>query len=126
MRIAVSLICALCLNLTAWCQHDTGHWKTLAEGMSKALISNFWGASFADHPNRFYFNYLSQQADLKHEQYWPQAHAMDVMVPICALATSVIATSTRFGGKELPTTTSLRASMTTTIGGTPTLTIWNG
>lgn len=80
MRIAVSLICALCLNLTAWCQHDTGHWKTLAEGMSKALISNFWGASFADHPDRFYFNYLSQQADLKHEQYWPQAHAMDVMV----------------------------------------------
>ena len=79
MKRFTTLLFAAAICASAWCQ-NTRDWHSLAEGMSQALISNFWGASFADHPQRYYFNYLSQQADLKHEHYWPQAHAIDVIV----------------------------------------------
>ena len=48
--------------------------------MVQALIKNFWGPSFEGHPNRYYFNYKSHLADLTTDHYWPQAHAMDVIV----------------------------------------------
>ena len=44
-----------------------------------ALISNFWGASFPESPDQFYFYPSSQQANKKNEWWW-QAHAMDVIV----------------------------------------------
>jgi predicted alpha-1,6-mannanase (GH76 family) len=48
--------------------------------MVAALIKNFWGASFKEHPDRYFFNKMSQQADMATNDYWPQAHAMDVIV----------------------------------------------
>ncbi len=80
MRIVTTLLIALVMSLTASAQKDAAYWNKMANGMSQALIKNFWGASFKEHPKRYYFNYLSQQKDLTNEHYWPQAHAMDVMV----------------------------------------------
>ena len=53
-----------------------------ADGMAQALVTNFWGASFTDHPRRYFFNKMSQQADLGTEDYWPQAHAIDVVTDV--------------------------------------------
>lgn len=61
-------------------QRDGKYWYSVAEKMSDALIEHFWGASFEGQPSRFYFNYLSDQADMTTVHYWPEAHAMDVMV----------------------------------------------
>ena len=58
----------------------TPEWNKMADGMVQALIKNFWGPSFEGHPNRYYFNYKSHLADLTTDHYWPQAHAMDVIV----------------------------------------------
>ena len=58
----------------------TPDWNKMADGMVQALIKNFWGPSFEGHPNRYYFNYKSHLADLTTDHYWPQAHAMDVIV----------------------------------------------
>ena len=35
-----------------------------ADDMAQALIDNFWGASFKERPDRYFFNKMSQQADL--------------------------------------------------------------
>ena len=51
-----------------------------ADGLVGALIQNFWGASFKETPDRYYFNKKSDQADLGTGDYWPQAHAMDVVI----------------------------------------------
>ncbi len=59
---------------------DAAYWNKMAEGMSQALIKQFWGASFKDYPDRYYFNYGSNLSDLTTAHYWPQAHAMDVVV----------------------------------------------
>ena len=56
------------------------YWQNMAEGMSQALIKHFWGASFKDYPDRYYFNYESDLHNLTTAHYWPQAHAMDVVV----------------------------------------------
>lgn len=48
--------------------------------MSQALIRNFWGANFKGYANRYYFNYGSRLSNLTTNHYWPQAHAMDVIV----------------------------------------------
>ena len=56
------------------------YWKKTADGMSKALIEHFWGANFKGHENRYYFNYGSDLSNMTTNHYWPQAHAMDVMV----------------------------------------------
>ena len=50
-----------------------------ADRLDKALIDNFWGASFKGTPNRFFFNKMSQQANMSTDDYWPQAHAADVL-----------------------------------------------
>lgn len=61
-------------------QKDAAYWNKMAEGMSQSLIKNFWGASFEGFKDRYYFNYASQLSDISTEHYWPQAHAMDVIV----------------------------------------------
>lgn len=50
-----------------------------ADGMAEALITNFWGASFKENPDRYFFNKMSRQADMGTGDYWPQAHAIDVI-----------------------------------------------
>ncbi len=50
-----------------------------ADDMAQALIDNFWGASFEGRSDRYFFNKMSQQADLGTSDYWPQAHAIDVI-----------------------------------------------
>ena len=50
-----------------------------ADDMAQALIENFWGASFEERSDRYFFNKMSQQADLGTGDYWPQAHAIDVI-----------------------------------------------
>ena len=53
-----------------------------ADGMDQALIKNFWGASFAEHPDRYFFNKMTQQVDLGTGDFWPQAHAIDVVTDV--------------------------------------------
>lgn len=55
-------------------------WKSVANATCDALITHFWGASFPGQSTRFYFNYASNQSDMSTNHYWPQAHAMDVLV----------------------------------------------
>ncbi len=59
---------------------DPAFWNKMAEGMSRALITHFWGANFAGYPDRYYFNYGSDLSNMTTNHYWPQAHAMDVVV----------------------------------------------
>jgi predicted alpha-1,6-mannanase (GH76 family) len=59
---------------------NNAYWKKIAEGMSRALIAQFWGANFKEYPDRFYFNYGSNLSNMTTTHYWPQAHAMDVVV----------------------------------------------
>lgn len=56
------------------------YWHDMAEGMSQALMRHFWGANFEGYPDRYYFNYESNLANMTTNHYWPQAHAMDVIV----------------------------------------------
>lgn len=56
------------------------YWQTMANGMSRALVDRFWGANFEGYPERYYFNYGSDLSNMTTNHYWPQAHAMDVMV----------------------------------------------
>lgn len=58
----------------------TAYWNEVANGMSQALIKHFWGANFEGYPGRYYFNYESDLANMTTNHYWPQAHAMDVIV----------------------------------------------
>lgn len=48
--------------------------------MTNALIKRFWGAEFPGYKKRYYFNYGSDMSNMTTEHYWPQAHAMDVIV----------------------------------------------
>ncbi len=59
---------------------DLAYWENLAEGMSRALVRHFWGANFEGHEDRYYFNYGSDMSNMTTNHYWPQAHAMDVVV----------------------------------------------
>jgi len=61
-------------------QKDLAYWQNMAEGMSRALITHFWGANFEGYPDRYYFNYGSDLSNMTTNHYWPQAHAMDVIV----------------------------------------------
>lgn len=56
------------------------YWHKMAEGMSQALVKHFWGANFKGFEKRYYFNYGSNLSNLTTNHYWPQAHAMDVIV----------------------------------------------
>ncbi|MBQ9446957.1 MAG: AGE family epimerase/isomerase [Victivallales bacterium] len=73
-------IACLLFGIHANAQETTHDWNKLADGMTGALVKNFWGASFKEHPDRYFFNKMSQQADMATNDYWPQAHAMDVIV----------------------------------------------
>lgn len=56
------------------------YWNEMADGMVQALIKHFWGANFDGHADRYYFNYESDLSNMTTNHYWPQAHAMDVVV----------------------------------------------
>ena len=56
------------------------NWQQMADGMTNALIKRFWGAEFPGYKKRYYFNYGSDMSNMTTEHYWPQAHAMDVIV----------------------------------------------
>ncbi|MBR5481719.1 MAG: AGE family epimerase/isomerase [Bacteroidaceae bacterium] len=61
--------------------HNSQHnWQQMADGMTNALIKRFWGAEFPGYKKRYYFNYGSDLSNMTTEHYWPQAHAMDVIV----------------------------------------------
>jgi len=59
---------------------DQAVWQQIADGMDHALIDHFWGAKFTGYPERYYFNYGSDLTNMTTNHYWPQAHAMDVVV----------------------------------------------
>ena len=50
-----------------------------ADRLDQALVNNFWGASFKGQSDRYFFNKMSRQADMETGDYWPQAHAIDVI-----------------------------------------------
>ncbi len=74
------LCAALFVSLTMEAQKDAKYWNDMADGMSKALVERFWGANFEGYEDRYYFNYGSDLSDMNTGHYWPQAHAMDVLV----------------------------------------------
>lgn len=80
MKGIITLLFAIALWLPASAQKDAAYWNKMADGMSQALITNFWGANFEGYPTRYYFNYGSNLSNMTTNHYWPQAHAMDVMV----------------------------------------------
>lgn len=49
-------------------------WQQVAEDATQALITHFWN----NHEG--YFNSMPDKADTENNQYWPQAHAMDVVI----------------------------------------------
>lgn len=61
-------------------EKEVHNWQEMADGMSQALIKHFWGANFKGYPQRYYFNYGSDLSNMTTNHYWPQAHAMDVIV----------------------------------------------
>lgn len=82
MKKTITLSLLFCLALTAFAQEtkDKAYWSRMADGMVQALIKNFWGANFKGYGDRYYFNYGSNLSDMSTHHYWPQAHAMDVLV----------------------------------------------
>ncbi len=80
MKKILSITLALCIALPILAQKDAAYWNRMADGMSRALIERFWGANFKGYPDRYYFNYGSDLSNMTTNHYWPQAHAMDVMV----------------------------------------------
>lgn len=79
-RLAI-IILAICMALPNLAQKkDVSFWNWMADGMSQALIRDFWGANFEGYEKRYYFNYGSRLSDMSTSHYWPQAHAMDVLV----------------------------------------------
>lgn len=59
---------------------DQDYWHRMADGMVQSLIKRFWGAEFPGYEKRYYFNYGSNMSNMGTDHYWPQAHAMDVIV----------------------------------------------
>ena len=80
MRLFATLLLAVGMCLPSFAQKDAAYWNKMADGMSQALIKNFWGANFDGYPDRYYFNYGSNLSNMTTNHYWPQAHAMDVLV----------------------------------------------
>lgn len=52
---------------------DSYNWGSIADSSSKALINNYW------NPEEKYFNYGNNGSKTEFH-YWPQAHALDVML----------------------------------------------
>lgn len=61
-------------------KRNARYWRKMADGMAQSLIDKFWGASFEGYSDRYYFNYGSNLSDMTTQHYWPQAHAMDVII----------------------------------------------
>jgi hypothetical protein len=55
-------------------QPEQTNWKQVAEQATQALVTHFWNG------REGYFNSLPDVADTQQNQYWPQAHAMDVVI----------------------------------------------
>ena len=72
--------CSIQISLASNEPKDLKYWQQMAEGMSQALIKHFWGAGFEGYEDRYYFNYGSDLSNMTTNHYWPQAHAMDVIV----------------------------------------------
>jgi len=79
-RIAAIVLLALLICPSYAIGRGSLYWHSVAEKMSTALIDHFWGASFDGQSSRYYFNYLSDEADMTTVHYWPEAHAMDVII----------------------------------------------
>ena len=79
-RLCLSIMATVCVATASagdiLSAKESARW---ADGLVDALIQNFWGASFKETPDRYYFNKKSDQADLGTGDYWPQAHAIDVI-----------------------------------------------
>jgi len=56
------------------------YWDVTAKLTCQALIDHYWGASFPGQERRYYFNYASDQSNMTNGQWWPQGHAMDVII----------------------------------------------
>ena len=80
MKRFTTLLFVLTLCISAFAQKDAAYWNRMADGMAQSLIKNFWGANFEGYPDRYYFNYGSNLSNMTTNHYWPQAHAMDVLV----------------------------------------------
>lgn len=80
MRLFITLLLIIGFNFPSFSQKDLSYWQKMANGMSQALIDDFWGANFKGYPERYYFNYGSNLSNMTTNHYWPQAHAMDVLV----------------------------------------------
>lgn len=80
MKKMMLTLVAIALSCTLHAQKRADYWNTMADGMAQALIEQFWGANFEGFPDRYYFNYGSNQSNMDTDHYWPQAHAMDVLV----------------------------------------------
>ena len=79
MRLSIVFLLLACLAVSSPAQ-DKGYWNKMADGMSQVLVRHFWGANFEGYPDRYYFNYGSDLSNMTTNHYWPQAHAMDVLV----------------------------------------------
>lgn len=79
MRLSIVFLLLACLAVSSPAQ-DKGYWNKMADGMSQALVRYFWGANFEGYTDRYYFNYGSDLSNMTTNHYWPQAHAMDVLV----------------------------------------------
>lgn len=55
-------------------QPEQTNWKQVAEQATQALVTHFWNG------REGYFNSMPDVADTQQNQYWPQAHAMDVVI----------------------------------------------
>ncbi|MDO4181676.1 MAG: glycoside hydrolase family 76 protein [Bacteroidales bacterium] len=80
MKTFFSFLLVVCMAVPSLAQKDAAYWNKMANGMSQALIKNFWGANFEGYADRYYFNYGSNLSNMTTNHYWPQAHAMDVLV----------------------------------------------
>ncbi len=84
MRNLFVMAFSLCFTLQLFAgtgeKKPLAYWQKMADGMSQALITHFWGANFEGHEKRYYFNYGSDLSNMTTNHYWPQAHAMDVIV----------------------------------------------
>lgn len=81
-KILLSLFCALCFircdgyddNIVDEESQSPNSWNAVAEQATQSLIKWFWNA------NGGYFNYNAGVADGPDYNYWPQAHALDVII----------------------------------------------
>lgn len=79
LKSIILSIAATAMSVAAPAQVTKADFAKIADGMDKALITHFWGPSFKGNENRYYFNYGSDLSDLGTVNYWPEAHAIDVI-----------------------------------------------